>query len=141
MMDAIIAEEGVSRIEYICPAGARTIGVGHNIDVHGLPEWAVPPLTDEMLQRLLEEDIRRAESDARTLIDDWDSLPQAVRDILVHMSFQLGRTRLRGFRKFLAAVARHDWAAAADEMMDSKWAREDSPARAQRLVRMMRGQT
>ena len=39
--------------------------------------------------------------------------------------------------KLLAAIERGDYDTAGKEMMDSKWARSDSPARAQRLRKMM----
>jgi hypothetical protein len=45
-----------------------------------------------------------------------------------------------GFRKFCAAMAAGDYETAADEMLDSKWARTDTPARAMReSVTLRRG--
>lgn len=135
---AIEAEEGRVPHVYVCPAGARTVGVGHNIDAHGLPEYAAKylpgPIPDDVIDRLLADDIKRATDDARSLVPGFDGLPLGARNVLVHMSFQLGRTRLSKFRNFLGAVAIRDWESAASHMLDSKWAKSDSPARARRLA-------
>jgi lysozyme len=40
------------------------------------------------------------------------------------MCFNLGLTRLLGFKKFLAAMEAGDWKTAGVEMLDSKWARQ-----------------
>jgi lysozyme len=40
------------------------------------------------------------------------------------MCFNLGLGRLKGFKKFLAAMATSNWAVAAVEMLDSKWAQQ-----------------
>jgi lysozyme len=44
--------------------------------------------------------------------------------VLVELVFNLGMPRLLGFKKMWAALDRKDYAAAADEMMDSKWAQQ-----------------
>ena len=53
------------------------------------------------------------------------------------MGYQLGLNRLLGFKRMLAALERGDYRAASDEMLDSKWAISDTPARARRLAQMM----
>ena len=50
----------------------------------------------------------------------------------------LGRPRLLGFRKMLAAMARGDYATAGAELLDSKLAREDAPARTERHALTLR---
>ena len=56
---------------------------------------------------------------------------------LVNMCFQMGTQGLAKFRKMVAAIMRDDWATAQAEALDSKWARSDSPARAQRVAHML----
>ena len=53
------------------------------------------------------------------------------------MCFNMGISRLLGFRKALAAVRAHQWDTAAAEMLDSKWTGQVG-ARATRLAKMMR---
>ena len=48
------------------------------------------------------------------------------------MMFNMGRTRLSQFKKFIAGVNAGDWDKAAVEMMDSRWAKQVG-ARAERL--------
>ena len=46
--------------------------------------------------------------------------------------FNLGRTRLGKFKKFIGAINEGDWEKASIEMMDSRWAKQVG-ARAERL--------
>jgi lysozyme len=65
--------------------------------------------------------------------------------VLANMCFNMGIGRLFGFKKALVAMRQGKFSIAADEMLDSKWAREDvgigtpdKPGRALRLANMMR---
>ena len=49
----------------------------------------------------------------------------------------MGAEGLLGFRRMLTALAVGNYHGAAKEMPDSKWARSDSPSRAERLAKMM----
>ena len=52
------------------------------------------------------------------------------------MAFNLGETRLRGFRKMWAALEEGNYATAAAEMLDSKWATQVK-GRARDLAQLM----
>ena len=54
------------------------------------------------------------------------------------MSYQLGLSGLSRFRKMIRAIDHMEFESAADEMLDSKWAREDTPHRAARHANVMR---
>jgi lysozyme len=54
------------------------------------------------------------------------------------MVYQLGVVGVLGFRRFCAAMGRGDYETAAAEMLDSKSAKVDSPARAHRHAQTMR---
>ena len=114
---------------YRCTEGALTIGVGRNLDAKGIRP-------DESAL-MLENDINDAEADARALVPSFDSLSEPQKAALVNMAFNLGRDRLRGFRKFLAAIAARNFEQAATEMMDSLWAAQVG-ARAKRLAKQIR---
>ena len=58
--------------------------------------------------------------------------------VLICMVYQLGFTGVLGFTNMVKAIIDEDWDKVADEMLDSKWAREDSPARAERMAVTMR---
>lgn len=139
--------EGYRANPYLCPAGKLTIGYGRNLEDAPLTgaEWRelwnrgdiAVSLSREGAERLLRSALARLERQCETHFDFWHALNDARQNVLVEMAFQLGFDGLRGFRRMLAALRRHDYAGAAREGLDSKWAREDSPARARRLMRQM----
>ena len=139
--------EGFRAEPYVCPAGRWTIGYGHNLEVNGLTGeqchfllrqgWLHLTITREGAEYLMGAQLARLERQCETHFDFWHALNDARQNVLVEMAFQLGFDGLRGFRRMLAALRRRDYAGAAREGLDSKWAREDSPARARRLMRQM----
>ena len=44
------------------------------------------------------------------------------RDVIVEMIFNMGLTRFKKFKKTIKAIENKDFASAADEMLNSKWA-------------------
>ena len=107
--------EGVRSHVYLCPAGYETIGVGRNIAESGLG------LSDDEIDYLLENDIKRCKQELIGLswFVDIDPVRQ---DALVNLCFNLGMTRLLGFKNAMAAMAVGDYDQAADEFLDSRWA-------------------
>lgn len=125
----ITRHESYRRTPYRCSAGKLTIGIGRNLDDVGIDL--------EEARYLLDRDIHRAEMDLCTF--PWfESLTRVRRDALIDMRFQLGPTRFRGFRKMLAALSAGQFGVAADEALDSKYARFDSPQRAATVAAMLR---
>ncbi len=113
--------------------GNLTVGIGRNLD-------AVPFTEDELLM-MLNLDLVRAITAARRLCSVYDRLTVARQHVLISMAFNLGETRLAKFSRFLSAVHLEDWSGAADEMLDSRWAKQvgDRPGqRADELAQMMR---
>jgi len=107
--------EGVRSHVYLCPAGYETIGVGRNIAESGLG------LSDDEIDYLLENDIKRCKQELIGLswFIDIDPVRQ---DALINLCFNLGMTRLLGFKNAMAAMAVGDYDQAADEFLDSRWA-------------------
>lgn len=113
---------------YRCTAGKLTIGVGRNLDDVGI--------TPEEAQFLLDNDIKRVNQELQRAFP-WAAKLDPVRyAVLQDMCFNLGLARLKGFRKFLAAMAASDWQTAAFEMQDSAWYRQVK-TRAVRLQNMV----
>ena len=111
--------------------GKLTIGVGWNLTANGLP--------DEVIDRLLDIGIDRAEAGLNEVLSGWrDTLDDVRQRVLLNMAFNLGGPKLSLFIHFLAHVRDRDWEGAALEMEQSNWFREVGP-RAVRLVTMMRG--
>ena len=59
--------------------------------------------------------------------------PGEVREKLVNMMYNMGRTRLRKFKKMNAALQVGDWKEAAKEGRDSRWHKQVTN-RAERLM-------
>lgn len=120
--------EGKRNFPYRCTAGKLTIGYGRNIEDVGI--------TDEEAEYLLLHDLENAEREASKL-DCYKKLNQNRKDILIEMVLNLGYPRLCGFKKMIQALDRGDYDGAANEMLDSKWAR-DVGDRANTLAYFMR---
>jgi len=122
-------DEGVKQFPYVCSAGKTSIGVGRNLDDVGLSPYEI--------NILLENDLVKAENDARILFPSFDKLSDERKAVLLNLAFNLGRSRLAGFKNLIAAVEAGNWDAAAAEMLDSKWAKQVGK-RAERLAEKMR---
>ncbi len=118
LIEQLKRHEGVRTHAYQCTANMTTVGVGRNIDEDGGLGLSI----DE-IEFLLENDIRRCKQELITL--PWFSQIDSVRqDALINMCFNLGMTRLLGFKNALTAMSVGDYDTAADEFMDSRWAKQ-----------------
>jgi len=108
--------EGVRSHAYKCSADMITVGVGRNIDPNG-----GIGLSDDEIDYLLKNDIERCRQELDTL--SWFADLDPVRqDALINLCFNLGFTRLLGFKNAMSAMAVGDYDTAADEFLDSRWA-------------------
>ena len=123
--------EGVKNFVYLCSEGYETIGVGRNIADSGLG------LSDDEVDYLLNNDIKRVKEELSDEYYWFGGLNEARQHAMIDMSFNLGQTRLRGFKKALDAMATEDYERAADEFMDSRWA-EQVKSRAPEVTEMIR---
>jgi len=119
-------------VAYMCPAGHWTIGIGRNIDPNG-----GIGLSDEEVDMLLEGDILRVIKELSAEYPWFNSLDDVRKNALIDISFNLGATRLRLFKKALAAMEVADYSLSADEFMDSRWAKQVR-SRAIELTEMIR---
>lgn len=126
----LIQQEGMELKPYVDTVGKMTIGVGRNLADKGLSR-------EEALY-LLNNDIADALEDVRHCFSCYDQLSRPRQMVLVSLAYNLGRAKLAKFVRFIGAVHLGKWGEAADELLDSKAAREDAPARYRELARMMR---
>lgn len=116
LVDQIKRHEGFRRTVYTCPAGKQTIGYGRNLEDRGITEAEA-----DMLLRNDIGDVRRE------LARSWAPfarLDEVRRDALVNMAFNMGVGGLLKFRRMLAALEAGEYATAAAEALDSRWARQ-----------------
>jgi len=132
-------DEGVRHEIYLDHLGLPTAGIGHLL-IEGDPEYALDvgtPVSQERVDEWFAADIKNCLEDCGNIFINWEELPEEAQCILANMAFNLGGPRLRKFSRMIDAVHREDFAAAAGEMLDSRWAGQ-VPNRAQRLIRRMR---
>jgi len=116
-------------LPYADSVGKLTIGYGH------LVEKGLPP---DIALMLFQCDIADAIDDVLHCFSCYDQLSRPRQLVLISLSFNLGREKLSKFVRFIGAVHLGKWDDAADELLDSKAAREDAPARYQQLAAMFR---
>ena len=111
--------EGVESHAYECSEGKITVGVGRNIDSEG-----GIGLSEEEIDFLLRNDIERCIIELSSEYDWFVDLDDIRKDAMVDIAFNLGITRLRLFKRALAAMAEGNYKQAATEFLDSKWAKQ-----------------
>ena len=122
-------DEGFMRIPYRCTSGKLSIGYGTNIQ---------DGITREEALLLMRHRLGKVVAALESRLPFWVKLTDERRRVMANMGYQLGIGGLMGFKRMLAALERGDYEAAAREMLDSKWAKRDTPARAGRLAERMR---
>ena len=123
--------EGYVGVIYEDSVGNPTCGWGHLLDNGS----RVPKAAAEVF---FNQDFNSALADFMALVRQYNlDLGPLRRAVLIDMLFNMGFTRVRGFRKMLAALQVGDFECAADEMLDSKWAIQVGN-RAIELSRLMR---
>lgn len=117
MLAALKRHEGFRGEPYRCPTGHLTIGYGRNLDSN--------PLTPSEATELMINDLRREEAALTAINHVYPKVAHGPRrDALLNMAFNIGAGGLNKFRKMWTAIGQQDWDRAADEALDSKWARQ-----------------
>ena len=129
LIDQIKEHEGFKSRVYKCTEGYDTIGYGFAVKDLELDE----DIAEEILLRKLEKLIQRVRAKFKWL----DTVPHEVQGVLVNMSYQMGVNGVSKFKKALHAMQMFQWKIAADELMDSRWARQ-TPNRAKELSNIIR---
>tara|TARA_R100001086_G_scaffold117649_1_gene60424 strand:+ start:1065 stop:1490 length:426 start_codon:yes stop_codon:yes gene_type:complete len=124
--------EGVEPYAYKDHLGYITVGVGRCLE-----KDVGMGLSDDEIDYLLRNDIVRVQEELSEEYDWFADLDQVRQEAMINLSFNLGATRLRGFRNALAAMAEEDYETAANEFMDSKWSSQVG-RRAYEVTQMIR---
>ncbi len=130
----LIDNEGISLKPYHCTAGALSIAVGRNLDSRGVSE--------EEAMFMLDNDITICEKALDKRYPWWRRLSEKRQSVLIDLMFNLGESRLAKFVNFLqkleTASSAEDYAGAAEELLDSLYAKQ-LPGRSKRNADLLRG--
>lgn len=129
-------DEGVKYVIYIDHLGYPTFGVGHRITREDKEYWEPigTAVSEKRVRAAFEKDLCTAIGDCEAIYGEgFSRWPRDVHEVLVNMMFNMGRTRMRKFKKMKAALMKQDWKEAAKEGRDSRWHKQ-VPNRAERLM-------
>ena len=126
VIDSLKQEEGFDGMPYEDTLGIPTIGYGTKL-----------PLTEEEAELLLKHRLDKKILEISEKEPFFLDLPQKAQEVIANMAYQLGVGGVLEFKKMWAALKHRDYQKAADEMLDSKWAKQ-TPNRAKRLAEIMR---
>ena len=127
LIEQLKFEEGCRLEAYICPAGKKTIGYGHNLqsNPYGPDGWKIPDtITQEVAEELLAIDVGTTIAALRKAWPRIDELDKARRDAFINMAYQLGVNGFMRFERLRAAALARDWETAAKEALHSHWAKQ-----------------
>ena len=138
LKDQIGRHEGLKYKAYTDTVGKRTIGIGFNLDDNKematrlFKQWKLDydkvyngqqQLSKEQVQKLFEITLPVAVTVAKKFVNNFDKQPDAVKEVLINMAFNLGN-RLYKFEKTKEYLEKKDYKNASKEMLKSKWAKQ-----------------
>ena len=115
LKQSLLRHEGFRSKPYKDTVGKMTIGIGRNLDDVGITK-------DEAFY-LLNDDINTAII-SLNVIPFLDEIDQVRQCVLIEMCFNMGINRLLQFKNMLSALEAKEYDKAANEMLDSKWAKQ-----------------
>jgi len=130
LVEDIKKEEGYRSSVYLDTLDKPTIGYGFLIDTLELQE----DICELILMRKLEKLIKNIKFNFKW----FDDMPDKVQDVIISMCYQLGVSGVSKFKKTVQLIKNKQWDRASVEMLDSKWAREQTPQRAKRLSEIVK---
>ena len=139
VIDQLKIDEGIVFEIYKDHLGYPTFGIGHLV-LESDPEYGQEvgtPVSEERCLEVFDHDLEVTVNECKVLFPDFDEKLDEVQEILINMMFNMGRTRLSKFKKFIAALNEENYDEAANQMMDSRWYNQVGN-RSVRLVERMR---
>ena len=125
LIKRIKEHEGFSPVVYKCPNGFDTIAYGQRVKYL--------KVTEEEGEKWLIKKVKELKRDIASTFGWWYNSPDEVKDVVVEMCYQMGLTSFSRFKKTIYLLETEQYKDASEEMLDSKWARTDSPNRAEEL--------
>lgn len=127
--DELKRDEGLRLKPYLDTEGLWTIGYGRNLSDRGIDATEA--------EILLADDIATVCAELDREFPWWVTRPDDAQRGLVNMAFNLGISRLSGFKRMLACLQAGDYGGASDAALDSTWAKQVGE-RATRIAHLFR---
>jgi lysozyme len=144
LKDMLIRHEGKRNRPYKDSQHIATIGIGHNIEASPLPpdiaEFLIENgrITDEMVFKLLDNDVQTAELSCKRLYPDFDEFTENRQNALIDFIFNVGEGTALKFKKTNVYINNGEWRAAADEMKNSDWYHQVQKERSDEIISLIR---
>lgn len=128
--DLIKEAEGFSGIEYLCPAGYRTIGYGRNLETNPLTSSELAKTFRTQDGKLSINEITASEwltSEVLEIVNkcegkEWfEYLGFERKGVVIDTIYNIGMSRWNGFKKCQSALKEKNFGTASLELKDSKW--------------------
>jgi lysozyme len=144
-----IRHEGFEPLPYLDSKRIWTIGMGYNMEAHGIPAHLVKLILDQTgitrlhAEELLKGGLREAISDLQSIFPAFANMSRNRQLAFVDMRFNMGPGNpltghgFRGMRRMVRAAQQGNWIKAAAEAQDSDWYR-DVRTRGPKIVGMIR---
>lgn len=129
----INGDEGFVSHVYKDHLGYYTIGHGILVD-----QRRGGGITEEESEFIVRNRLSKLAIQLTNSIECFSDLSETRQHALINMGYQLGLPGLLGFKKMIAALEEGDFETAYREALDSKWAKLDTPARAERVAAEIR---
>ncbi len=121
--------EGFRERPYKDSLGFLTLGFGHCLEMM--------PITEASANMVLQDDVDWFANALYKSVHYFKNIDPVRQAVLIDMAFNLGLIGLMKFEKMWTAISHSNWAAAADALIDSKWAVQVG-ARATENAKIMR---
>lgn len=132
----------------------KTIGFGYNLDASNNSERDLiraglkqedlqevlegkKAISEDVANRLFEISVAKASKDASEVITNFHNLDKSIQNVMINMSYQMGRKGLREFKNMRASLLKEDYPQVAREILNSKFAKEQSTNRAKELAKQV----
>ena len=116
LIEQLKIHEGMKLKPYLCTSKKLTIGIGRNLDDVGISK--------EEAEMLLKNDIYEATNQLLNAFPFMATFSDVRISAMINFTFNVGIGTVRKFSNTIEYLKNEDWEAAADEMMDSKWAEQ-----------------
>ena len=116
LIEQLKRHEGIKLKPYKCTANKLTIGIGRNLEDVGISE--------EEAEMLLQNDIQEAKYQLLTKFPWMSELDEVRLAALINFTFNVGIGTVSKFVNAMALLKAGNYDTAADEFLDSRWAKQ-----------------